>query len=198
MKNHTKTQSKKSSKSDPSNDHSTSDDIARSTSDACTSIELFGKVRFLRQNLDEDIDCIILSDGVEVHFPPQKGVEVTENINQGDEVRIVAYQFVTSDGDKHVHVELIENLQSGVSIYMQAPDERKNTKHHKEKHSQGHDAKHKSHERHHEHEQMLAEIAAIRSLVHSSERQTGESHLSSHEQILEELRELRQQLELRV
>ncbi len=172
--------------------------MAQSQSDACTSIELFGTVRFLLQNLDEDIDCIILSDGFEVHFPPQKSLEVTENFNQGDEVRIVASQFITSDGDKLVHVESIENLQSGVSIYMQAPEKRKNSKHHQQKHSHGDEAKHKSSEHHLEHEQMLSEIDAIRSLLHSSKRPASNSHLSSHEQILEELRELRQQLELRV
>ncbi len=79
MQHGAKTPSERPPKSDPS-DELLSKEMASSQSDVCTSIELFGKDRSLRQNLGEDIDCIIPSDGVEVHFPSQKGVEVTENI----------------------------------------------------------------------------------------------------------------------
>jgi len=151
-------------------------------------VELSGRVKSFRTNDHDDADGLILDDGAAVRFPPHLGHEVGGIVKRGDKVRIIGHWHITPKGDTHLHADTIENIKSGHVVKMVSPHEKKHAKKHGKKHA-------KKHGHAPPHEQMLAEIRAIRALLDDRSRPNMNEHRPPHERVLHELRELRMALE---
>jgi hypothetical protein len=153
-------------------------------------LKLRGRVESFRTNHHEDVDGLKLGDGVEVRFPPHIGHKVCDAIEREDKVRIVAHRHITQKGDAHLHVDTIENIKTGKTVKNDSPHGKQHGKKHK---------KHKKHGKKHSgmppHEEMLAEINAIRALLDHPPRTAAEDDGPPHERVLKELRKLRRALQ---
>jgi nucleotide-binding universal stress UspA family protein len=90
--------------------------IGRGTPGARSWTALSGVVREWRQNPHGETDGLSLEDGVEVRFPPHKGSEVRQVINEG--------ALIEASGawhGRHLHAYNITNVDSGVSVEAHKP-----------------------------------------------------------------------------
>jgi hypothetical protein len=166
-----------------------------------------GKVKTLHESPKGDVDGITLVDGTHIRFPPHVGKLIRQAIQVGDEVTVEGEKHVTPKGDEHVRAERITNAKSGRSIDVDQPPPPKRPKSDAPRKTEPEADKKprpeagKGPERHEPpHEQILAEIRAIKALVGGdrstkSEASAPQREGPHHEQILAELRSLREQLE---
>jgi hypothetical protein len=139
-----------------------------------------GLVKSFHENRRGDVDGLTLEDGSEIRFPPHVGKKLSAVVAKGDEVQVDGHKQTDPKGDTYLRAGTIKNVKSGESIEVGRPHERSGPPH----------------------QQMLAEIRAIRELIDDSSDDVPEDADEKrseppHEQVLQELRDLRRLLEER-
>ncbi len=163
-----------------------------------------GIIKSYHQNPKGDVDGLTLEDGREVRFPPHHGREVSAFVAPGDEVECKGHDHVDPKGRSHVHADSITQVSSGRALALDGPPPPKG-------HAPPPGGPHPGppppppggpHPGHHppHHEQMLAEIRAIRAALGGGEDEATRSHHPGppgppYEQVLHALRSLRAQVE---
>jgi len=179
-----------------------------------------GVVASFHENPRGDVDGLTLEDGQEVHFSARDGERVSDAVKRGDKVSVSGRLHTTPEGDKHLHAATIKLNDSGKELEVDSPPPppRGDGERGPERGpgrdrgpgrgpegdrgprpprgpDDGPDAR-----RGPPHEQMLAEIRAIRRLVEPDAKETRDDvdeppHGPPHERVLHELHELRKLLE---
>ncbi len=75
-----------------------------------------GKVKSLLKNDHDDVDGLLLENGVRVHFPPHMGERITAVVDVGDTVRVEGSQQVTPRGEKVFEITRLTSGKETVEI----------------------------------------------------------------------------------
>jgi hypothetical protein len=157
------------------------------SSEDTPSVELTGTVQEFRTNHHDDLDGLKLVDGTVIRFPPHVGHEIEGKIELGDEVHVIGANHETPHGDIHVRASFIECQKSGFEIDIDRPEKKKQK------------GNHSRHDEHGEpslpYQEILTEIAAIRTLMQDQIVPSRKERHSQHDCVLKELKELRSLLQ---
>jgi translation initiation factor IF-1 len=121
-------------------------------------VKTTGKVKEFARNAHDDVDGLVLSDDVEVKFPPHLGEKLEALVKIGDEVQIEGRRHETPHGEIHLHADRITATASGKSLERDKP----------KKHPAPHDGARDRPERV-TNEEILRELKAIRRLLENRE-----------------------------
>jgi hypothetical protein len=81
-----------------------------------------GRVKSLLKNDRDDVDGLLLENGLRIHFPPHAGKRIADVVRVGDTVRMEGVQKMAPDGEKVFELTRLESGKEAIQIERPGPD----------------------------------------------------------------------------